>query len=192
MKNYANGIILMIFLLLGTSLFAQVNFRTAATNVIVEGTSTIHDWEMTSNAGAITATFELDAAGKPTDILSLSFTVGPTSLKSGKDAMDDNAYKALNTKSFNLIKFASVNGTVTPAGGANYTVKCTGIMQISGKSVNTEVVATCTLGADGSLTCNGTKAIKMTDFGVKPPTFMMGTIKTGDDLKIKFKALLKK
>jgi hypothetical protein len=32
----------------------------------------------------------------------------------------------------------------------------------------------------------------MTQYGVKPPTFMMGTIKTGDDLNIKFKAVLKK
>ena len=32
----------------------------------------------------------------------------------------------------------------------------------------------------------GEKSIKMTSYGVEPPTALLGTIKTGDDLTIKF------
>jgi polyisoprenoid-binding protein YceI len=170
--------------------FAQT-FKSNAIAVVVAGTSTLHDWEMKAGNGSIAAHFEIDAAGKLTDLLSLNFVVGPTALKSGKDAMDNNAYKAMDTKTYNVIKFAATSGTITPQ-GSGYIVKCVGLLQIAGKAINTEVTATCTVGADGSISFNGKKAIKMTTFGVKPPTFMMGSIKTGDDITISFSGLMRK
>lgn len=171
--------------------FAQTAFRSASLNIVIAGTSTLHDWEMKSSSGAVQATFTTDAAGKPTALGALTFSMTATTLKSGKESMDNNAYKALNTKSSDLIRFTAASGTVTPAGGANYTVRCTGVMTIAGKAMNTDLTATITVGTDGSYSVSGVKAIKMTQFGVKPPTFMMGAIKTGDDLTINFKTLLR-
>lgn len=182
----------MVCSLSASVLMAQVQYHAASSDITIAGTSTLHDWEMKSSKTSVAAAFTLDNAGKLTTLNSLSFSMDAVSLKSGKESMDDNAYKALKTKDFKVIKFVASSGTVTPAGGNNYTVKASGVMTIAGSSVNTDVVATCTIGADGSITCNGLKAIKMTQYGVKPPTFMMGTIKTGDDLNIKFKAVLRK
>jgi hypothetical protein len=46
--------------------------------------------------------------------------------------------------------------------------------------------------ADKSFTVTGVKKMKMTDYNVKPPTALLGTIKTGNDITIsynlKFKA----
>lgn len=192
MKSLKSILALIVCMLGASALMAQVQFHAASSDISIAGTSTLHDWEMQSTKSTVAAAFTLDNAGKPTALNSLSFSMDPTSLKSGKESMDDNAYKALKTSNYKVIKFVASSGTITPAGGANYTVKASGVMTIAGSSVNTDVVATCTLGADGTITCNGLKAIKMTQYGVKPPTFMMGTIKTGDDLNIKFKAVLKK
>jgi hypothetical protein len=192
MKKVQQGITLIFFLLIVSALNAQVNYRSVSNNVVIAGTSTLHDWEMKSAVASVAAAFELDPDGKLVDIVGVNFVMDPTSLKSGKGAMDDNAYKALKTKTYKTIKFASVGGTITPAGPNKYNIKCSGMMQIASKSVNTELTVSCTVNADGTITCTGSKSIKMTAFDVEPPSFMMGTIKTGDDLKITFTSVLKK
>lgn len=192
MKTLMTKALLPALLITVLPALGQVNYHSASANIEVAGTSTLHDWVMTSSAANVTAVFAFDAAGKLSGISNLSFSMGPTSLKSGKGAMDDNAYKSLKTESFNIIKFTATGGTVTAAGGTSFTVKCPGVMTIAGKSVSTDLVASCTVGADGLITCSGKKGLKMTEFGVKPPSFMMGTIKTGDDLNISFKTVLRK
>lgn len=74
--------VLLSFLLatLLQPVFAQT-FKSNAIAVVVAGTSTLHDWEMKAGNGSIAAHFEIDAAGKLTDLLSLNFVVGPTALK---------------------------------------------------------------------------------------------------------------
>ncbi|MCU0335834.1 MAG: YceI family protein [Chitinophagaceae bacterium] len=174
-----------------TTAFTQTAYRSVSINIVIAGTSTLHDWEMKSSSGSVQASFATDAAGKPTALAGLTFSMTATSLKSGKESMDNNAYKALSTKTADLIRFSATSGTVTPAGGTNYTVRCNGVMTIAGRAMNTDLTATITVGADGSYSVSGVKAIKMTQYGVKPPTFMMGAIKTGDDLTINFKTLLR-
>jgi polyisoprenoid-binding protein YceI len=46
-------------------------------------------------------------------------------------------------------------------------------------------------GGDQSITFNGSKKIKMTDFGISPPTALMGTMTTGDEVEVIFQVTLK-
>ena len=46
-------------------------------------------------------------------------------------------------------------------------------------------------GSDGSITFNGSKKLKMTDYGIKPPTALLGTMTTGDEVEIVFQVTLK-
>jgi len=41
--------------------------------------------------------------------------------------------------------------------------------------------------SDGSATATGTQDVLMTDFGIKPPSFMLGTLKTGNKVVVSFK-----
>jgi hypothetical protein len=43
---------------------------------------------------------------------------------------------------------------------------------------------------NGALFFKGSKKIKMTQFNVEPPSFMFGTIKTGDEITVSFEATL--
>jgi hypothetical protein len=47
------------------------------------------------------------------------------------------------------------------------------------------------VGADGGVTFTGSKKLKMTDYKIKPPTALMGTLTTGDDIEIVFTITLK-
>ena len=50
----------------------------------------------------------------------------------------------------------------------------------------------CVVSADGALTCTGTHQLNMTDYSVKPPTFMFGAMKTGDAVTLAFTMIYKK
>jgi polyisoprenoid-binding protein YceI len=65
-----------------------------------------------------------------------------------------------------------------------------GSLTIAGteKTVNMDVVTKRL--TDGSLRADGELALKMTDFGVKPPTALLGTLRTHDDVKVKFQLSL--
>jgi hypothetical protein len=39
----------------------------------------------------------------------------------------------------------------------------------------------------GQLAFEGSQTIKMTDYGITPPTALFGTLKTGDEITITFK-----
>lgn len=38
-------------------------------------------------------------------------------------------------------------------------------------------------GPDGNAKAAGTQSLLMTDFGIKPPVFMLGTLRTGNKIK---------
>ncbi|MBL7874996.1 MAG: hypothetical protein JNL53_05000, partial [Cyclobacteriaceae bacterium] len=90
----------LIFLsLILLSLYGQAqSYRITGKPVItIAGTSTLHDWTMNSDQANLQATIETDGNGTPTKLASLSVSIPAESLKSGKSAMDKNAYTALKT-----------------------------------------------------------------------------------------------
>ena len=180
-------------MILFSGVFAQVKYSNKnATNLTVSGTSTLHDWDMKSTQGTCEATFTLNAAGVITGVSGLSFTTPATALKSGHDAMDKNAYKALKTDKSNSISFVASNATVSALNGGEVLVKANGKLNIAGAALDAEVSATCKVNADKTISVMGSKKISMKDFSMSPPTFMLGTIKTGNDVTLKFDLNLSK
>jgi polyisoprenoid-binding protein YceI len=170
--------------------FSQEKYYAHALNVTVAGTSTLHDWEMVSTRGQCEASITVDKDNVA--FTGLSFTLPAESLKSGHDGMDKNTYKALNVEKFPNISFVLSSANVTPAGTNTYNVRGVGKMTIAGTTVITEVFATVKYNpADKTFTCAGTKKFKMTQYNVKPPTVMMGAIKTGDDISISYNVTIK-
>lgn len=149
-------------------------------NFSVAGTSTLHDWEMKSASGTGTATLNI-ANGKLTDIDALTVTLLAESVKSEKKSMDKVAYETLKTDKNKNIKYVlksaeKVNETTWELTGT-YTIA--GVSKVYKTSVKTTVTK------DG-LNLQGSNKITFSDFGMKSPTAMLGTIKTGQDLTIKF------
>jgi hypothetical protein len=179
-----------LILFIGVS--AQVKYSSKALSLTVSGTSTLHDWDMKSAIGNFEGNFTLNAAGAITAVNGLSFTTKAESLKSGHDAMDKNAYKALKSDKNAVITFTSNTATITNLDASDYSVKSTGKLTIAGTTLDAEIVATCKVNADKSITVMGSKKISMKEFGMAPPTFMMGTIKTGNDVTLKFDMKLNK
>ncbi len=147
----------------------------------VTGTSTLHDWTMTSKEGKCHAEIETSADGLPTKIKSLTLQVRSESLKSGHSAMDKNAYSTLNTSDFKQIVFEMTEAVV-----ADKKVKCSGFLKVAGASKPITLDAQYKLMPNHSFLFWGTQQMKMSDFGIEPPTFMFGTVETGDVITVSF------
>ena len=151
----------------------------------VSGTSTMHDWTMKSALGSGTGNLTVTNS-KLEKITSLSISLNAESVKSEKTSMDKVAYKTLKTDKFKTIKYVLKSATK-----ANETTwNLVGTYTIAGvsKEVKTQVKATV---AGGVVTLEGSNKITFTQFGMKSPTAMLGTIKTGEDLTLKFNIKLK-
>ena len=184
--NYTNLLritaTLGLMLCLSLSLSAQNLYQlTGKPELKVIGGSTLHDWEMVASTASGKAQITLD--NQNIQAISLAeVTMKTTALKSGKDQMDEIAYKALKAEknpniSFKLISFKSLGGNRS---------SITGNLTIAGttKPVTFEMQS---LVKGQIVELKGETTFKMTDFGVTPPTAMFGTIKTDDNIKISFK-----
>ncbi|MBU4537766.1 MAG: YceI family protein [Weeksellaceae bacterium] len=170
MKNLANFKILVLAFGLFSGLVAAQKISSKTVKTTVTGTSTMHDWSMTSTAGS----FSGNVAGNT--ITDITYGMGSKTLKSGKGAMDSNAYKALNADKYPNITFSA---TSVNMGKGTMTGKLT-VTNVT-KTVSFPV----TVAKSGNnYTITGTESIKLTDYGVTPPSFMMNTVKTGNDVKI--------
>lgn len=195
MKKLSKALLVFLLVIISNNLLiAQTNYTVKqVTSIKISGTSTLHDWDMTSSSAACNATFVLNASNQITNITAINFSTPVDNLKSGKSAMDKNAYKALNKDKYPNITFTLTPGTatVTPKAGGLYTVKCKGKLAIGGGVVETDLEADCKVNADKTITVTGSKKISMKDYGVKPPSFMMGAVKTGNDITLNFNLLMK-
>lgn len=170
MKNLANFKILVLAFGLFSGVVAGQKISSKNVKTVVTGTSTMHDWSMTSNTGSFTANVSGNAL---TDV---QYTLGAKSLKSGKGAMDSNAYKALEAD-----KFPNITFTATSVNIGKGTM--TGKLKVTDVTKTVSFPVTVAKSANG-YTITGIETIKLTDYGVTPPSFMMNTVKTGNDIKI--------
>lgn len=169
----------VIFLFSAGILSAQLKVNNGASSMEIDGTSNVHDW--TEKVETITGSCSATLAGtKLSDLKAMDVTIPVRAIKSGKSTMDKNTYNAMNADKhpniyFNL-KSASISGNK---------VLCTGTLTINGKT--NSVTITCTYAVSGGkLTLKGDYKMKMTQYGIEPPTAMLGAMTTGDDLTIRF------
>lgn len=158
----------------------------------IDGTSNLHGWSC--KAEKMDAAVELDkaAAGQlpvapPKALKRVEVKVPVKSLKCGHGAMDDNLYKALNADASPEVSYIMASFEVVPGEVKDsFTLKTVGSLTVSGKEnkISMDVVATRL--PDGTVKATGMVPIKMTDYGIKPPTAIFGRLKTGDEVKVNF------
>lgn len=177
------------FAAFATSVSAQAIYKIApGSQIKVSGTSNIHDWTMVatnfSSEGSL-----LFKNGQLQDISSLSMTLPVNNLKSKEDLMDKRAYTALKAESNPRITYKLTGAVVLPQ---QKLIKTTGTLSIGGVSNQIELQTAYLVNSDGLITCKGSKSIKMSDYKIKAPSFMLGALKTGNEVIIDLTLVLKK
>jgi hypothetical protein len=155
----------------------------------VSGTSTLHDW--TVNGTIVNGTMQCSGpwtAASPT-IGSIQLSIPADSLKSTEGSgMDNTMYDALNMKASPLITYTLTHADLKSPPSKNdptYHYDAVGQLTIAGNAHAVNLMLDVAPANDGALTIVTETPLKMTDFGMKPPTAMMGMIKSGNDVTVK-------
>jgi polyisoprenoid-binding protein YceI len=168
----------------------------AESRLWIDGTSNLHDWSC--KAQTLDAMVELDAAAAsqvalaPTRALErVEVKVPVKSLKCGHDAMDNNLYKALKADATPEITYIMATFEATPGTVKDtFTMHATGDLEIAGTRRQIALDVTATRLTDGTVRATGVVPIRMTDYGIKPPTAILGRLKTGDQVKVNFELVI--
>lgn len=166
---------------------AQQLYRLDANNssMKVLGTSSVHDWEM--KAGDMNASFLLDAEGENAQpIREVSFLMPAKALESDRRIMNNKTHDALKADRHSQIRFEFHETTSFRGGSDRYSGIVTGDLHIAGKKQRVSIPFRMREGGDGRMLISGSEEIRMPDFGIDPPTAMMGTLKTGPEVTVAF------
>jgi len=164
--------------------------------VKIDGSSNIHDWSV--EGGIIAGTMELDAKfdadpskAAPGKIDAKVETSMPVrTLKSGKTSMDSVMQTALKYPQVQKIEYRLTELTLkeTPKSAEGpILLESKGELAVAGVTNKVAFPVTMTR-AGKSLKASGTAKVKMTSFGIQPPSpkISFGLITTDDDVKITF------
>lgn len=156
----------------------------ATSTMVIAGTSTLHDWEM--KAVNLTGDLDIEVYDQSLKINDLKLTVPVEALRSGKAAMDNNAYKALKKDEHPNIVYHLVSvSEIEKLASDEYKMLSRGKLTVAGKSRILNVPIKVKVLKDG-VACSGSCSFNMSSFDVEPPSFMMGAVTTGDKITITF------
>ena len=149
----------------------------------LEGTSSVKSFKCAASKLDVTAIGEPTAA--PAEVVkSASLVVPVAQLDCGNKTMNEHMRKALKADKNPQISWKMTSYDVQ---GTSVTVD--GKLTIAGKENAIQLKGTGTA-ENGVIRFKGSKQFKMTEYGVKPPSLMLGTMKVGDPVTVSFDLVL--
>lgn len=151
-------------------------WESAGFHATVSGTSTLHAWSVEARE----ATGEFKASDSGTGML----RIPAKALSGGPKGLNERMYAALKADAHPTISFEALalklpeNLTTTSA------VSVRGRLNIAGGSREITLACRVSMPAPGELVLETETPLTMSDYGIKPPTFM-GMIRTGDVVTVR-------
>lgn len=178
-------VLILTTLLLLAGLAGAERFASSTGSLVrIEGTSTLHAWKMEGAViqGQITAPpLEQWQNGKAATNVAVAIPV--TSIRSEHAKMDKLMAEALKAGANPEIRYQQTEAILGDSNGNTFAMTSRGKLTIAGVARDVELAVN---GArDGNkYVLTAQVPIRMSDYGIKPPTAMMGTIRTGNDVKV--------
>ena len=154
----------------------------------VAGTSTIHDWECPVND----FTTEIRAAEDGETLTSIGrvmVTATVESIECEKGKMNRKLQDALESDDHPEVTFAAESAEIATTDDAR-TASAAGTLTMAGETRDLTVDATISRTDDGRILLTGRAPILLSNFGIDPPTALLGTLKTGDEVFVRFEVVL--
>lgn len=150
----------------------------------ISGTSNLHDWQEAAEEFTIDMKLSADKASAPVIDMVL-FKCKAASITSDNSIMTNKTHNALNVEKHPEIHFSSADKSALRVIDGKFSSTISGVLTINGIAKQVEVPVDGHL-ADGKLHVKGEKPLRMSDFEIKAPTALLGTLKTGDDVTVSF------
>ncbi len=166
----------------------------AESRIWVSGTSTMKSFECTAtsfDASIASAPGAVAAVLAGEDAVSTVELQLPTGkLDCNNDTMNDHMRKALKAKEHPTIAFRLSSYEIAKQGDS-VQLLMTGTLAMGGVEKPITLTARATENPAGMLRVTGSHEIRMKEWGLKPPSLMMGTMKVNEKVKVGFDLLLK-
>lgn len=156
----------------------------------VDGTSTVRGFQC--RAAALNAVFQAEGREVTRMILrgekaisGLDLTIAAGQLECGNGTMNGHMRKALKTEANPAITFRLTSYELMKSSDT-LRVDLTGDLTLGGTTKPITVQAIADETAEGTLRVTGSHELRMSEFGLKPPTLFLGTLKVHDKVKVGF------
>lgn len=195
MKKVKKAVVTLISLvLIINQLEAQTNesYISEITNseIKVNGNSTLHEWEM--KAKEYKAIIDIQVNNNQVQkINAAGIKLKAESILSDNSIMDEKCHEALKSEKNPEISFTLTENLSLKVNGENFSGTARGNLKIAGQTKVVDIPYSGTYVND-MITLKGGKKLKMTDFGMTPPSAMLGSIKTDNEVLVSFQIQLKK
>jgi YceI-like protein len=166
-----------------------------ASRLTLKGKSTMHDFSSTATrlqlaielADVVPAgDSTLARLAAPGAVKSIVLTVPVDGLKSEKEGLDKNMYKALKASANPNIVFRLHSAN---AGATANEFRIEGELEVAGQTQPIDLTVRASECPEG-IVLEGSKALLMSSFGIKPPSMFLGTLKTNDQVVIEWRLVL--
>ena len=166
-----------------------------ASRLTLKGKSTMHDFSSTATRLQL-AVEVADTLGSgdsalarlaaPGAVKSIVLTIPVDGMKSEKDGLDKNMYKALKAATNPNIVFRLRSASAAAAPGE---FRVEGELEVAGQRQPIDMNVRASEAPEG-IVLEGSKALLMSSYGIKPPSMFLGTLKTNDQVVIDFRLVL--
>lgn len=180
---------LMAVPVLAAAMLPPMNVQPGS-RVWVDGTSTVRGWHCESTQARGTAAASTLDLAQLASAGAAEITVPIASLDCRNGTMNGHMRTALKAAEVPTLRFRATSVAVTPTGEDAGTARMTGTLSIAGEERPATFEGTVAK-ENGQLRVRGTKRLTMTEWGVRPPTLMMGTMRVNPGVTVGFDVVLK-
>jgi polyisoprenoid-binding protein YceI len=158
----------------------------------IEGGSNLHDWKCDAKSVVAEVRVTRGATAQPNGVESGTLTVPVAGVECGNGKMNENLRKALKSNEHQEIRFSITSAELVDSGeGGVIVVAAHGDLTVAG---TTRPIVLSVTGADAgdgtALKVSGRVEMKMTDFGIQPPTALLGMLRTKNEVRILFNLVM--
>lgn len=191
LRKFSVLLLLAVSTCVMVSWMGVMRFSNRSHQMTISGTSNLHDW--TTNVEDIHLVAEMELVnGYVSTVGTVTMSAKVNSIKSDKGSVMDNKTKeALKGDKHPNIIYKLRQVEITQLKDKISKLSTEGTLSIAGvtKPVKMDVYARQL--PSGEVEVWGANAISMKDYGMQAPTALMGSIKTGDKVAVKYSVILK-
>lgn len=171
-----------VLLLAGWAALASLSFDPSS-KIWIEGTSNVHGWtcEVARFDGSLEGTVE---GGALTGVSATRVTVPVAQLDCNNGQMNRRMRDAMQADAHPSIRFTLTRATVGAPNGDRFAVQAEGQLTIAGETQPVRLTLDGRALGNDRFRLTGTAPVRMSRFGISPPTAMMGAMRTGDDVTV--------
>jgi len=157
--------------------------------ITITGTSNVHGWTCTTTSFTGSGNGAITAPGL-SGLSALTVSVPVARIDCDNGTMNTKLRESLRASAAPNIRFVLGNATVSTPRSGRFVVSTSGQLTIAGQTRPVTFTANGQAVAGGQYRFTGSVPVTMSQYGIRPPTAMMGTMRTGDRVTVAFDVTL--